>query len=232
MAESKHEKIIDKNYGSIPHMLTSKINQQADKKISQGQEDILTKKPRDWKDLVIVTEKVDGSNCGIIKKNGKLIPITRSGYDVVYSRFKQHHLFGEWLRTQNNFMWLPEDWRICGDWMAQVHGTKYDITSLSPFCAFDIFNERNERILFLNFFSICSRYEINMVNLIHIGQPVSIKNALMLNKHPYGNPDIPEGLVYRVEREGRVDFLAKWVHARKEDGKYMREEIMNVGFRI
>jgi hypothetical protein len=37
-------------------------------------------------------------------------------------------------------------------------------------------------------------------------------------------------LVYRVEREGKVDFLAKWVRGDKEDGKYMSQEIINKGY--
>ena len=32
-----------------------------------------------------------------------------------------------------------------------------------------------------------------------------------------------EGVVYRVERGGRVDFLAKWLHPQKRDGCYLPE---------
>ena len=32
--------------------------------------------------------------------------------------------------------------------------------------------------------------------------------------------DAPEGMVYRVERRGKVDFLAKWVRKDFEEGKY------------
>ena len=35
--------------------------------------------------------------------------------------------------------------------------------------------------------------------------------------------DEPEGVVYRVERKGDVDFLAKWVRPDKVDGKYLPE---------
>jgi hypothetical protein len=61
-------KIIDKNYGSIPHLSTNKMTQQADKKIHIGQEKILTQKSRDWKDTIIITENIGGSNAGVIKR--------------------------------------------------------------------------------------------------------------------------------------------------------------------
>ena len=139
------EKIIDKNYDSIPHLSTSKMFQQADKKISEGQELILTKKIRDWKDLVIVTEKIDGSNVGIIKKNGDLIPITRAGYHALSSPYTQHRLFAKWVElNKNKFEWIPEGLRICGEWCIMAHGTIYDITGESPFVAFDIIDEQNK----------------------------------------------------------------------------------------
>ena len=45
----------------------------------------------------------------------------------------------------------------------------------------------------------------------------------------------PEGMVYRVERKGEVDFLAKWVRSDFEAGKYIinKEEkdlVYNVNF--
>jgi len=225
------EKIIDKNYGSIAHLSTSKMSQQADKKIEAGQELILTSKGRDWKDLIILTEKVDGSNVGVVRKNGRLHAITRSGYEAVTSPHAQHVAFEKYL--QNNrylFDWLPEGWRVCGEWCIMAHGTIMDISNESPFVAFDIFNSENKRILFLDFHATCKMWGIPMVPVLHIGQPVSIKNAIkLLGDGHYGKPEKPEGCVWRCEREGRVDFLAKWVRADKEDGKYLDSVIWNKG---
>lgn len=222
-------KIIPKNYGSIPHLSTSKIGQQADKKIEIGQEKMLTQKSRDWKDLIIVTEKLDGSNVGIVNLGGILYPIIRSGYHANNSNFKFHHRFTRYVCNNGNmFSWLPDGWRIAGEWLTLAHGTIYDITKESPFCAFDIFNESNERICYIDFIRQCSKYNIPTVPLLHIGQPISIENAVkLLGKGHYGNPDKPEGFVYRLERDGKVEFLAKWVQADKEDGKYLDSNIWN-----
>lgn len=228
------EKIIDRNYGSIPHLSTSKLTQQADKKITAGQEEILTKKARDWKDLIIVTEKLDGSNVGVVRVMGTQYPITRAGYIAASSPYAQHTYFTEWFeRNTKKFTWIPEGWRICGEWMAQAHGTKYDITYEHPFVAFDIFTNLNKRIPYIDFVQFCSINGIQYVPLLHIGQPISIKNALaLLGGGRYGVCENPEGVVYRVERDGEVDFLAKWVRADKEDGKYLDSELYNIGFKL
>lgn len=226
------DKVIDKAYGSIPHLSTSKMSQQADKKIHMGQELLLTSKTRDWRDLIIVTEKVDGSCVSVINKEVRFISLSRAGYNTDSSPYEQHRYFTKYMfNNLELFSWLPEGWRVCGEWCAQAHGTLYDITHESPFVAFDIFNSNNERILFLDFIKLCSKHGIPTVPILHIGQPISINNAIkLLGKGHYGNPEQPEGFVYRLEREGKVEFLAKWVRSDKEDGKYMKQQIWNKGF--
>ena len=225
------QKIIDRNYGSIPHLSTSKMSQQADKKIAIGQEEILTKKARDWKDTVILTEKVDGSNVGVVRSGGTLVPVSRAGYEVEASPYVMHKMFGRYVERNTHFFdWLPEGWRICGEWCVVAHGTLMDISNDSPFVAFDIFDSRNKRILFMDFFGICVKYGIQTVPILHVGQPISINNAVkLLGEGHYGKPEKPEGCVWRCEREGRVDFLAKWVRPDKEDGKYLDSCVWNTG---
>ena len=227
-------KIIPANYGSIPHLSTSKLTQQADKKVNEGMEEILTKKARDQKDLIIVTEKRDGSNVGIIRKYDKILAITRSGYLAETSKYKQHHMFATYVNGNwQNFTFLPEGYRLCGEWMLQAHGTLYDVTSFPLFVAFDIINNVNERLPYLELLRWSYLYGFITVPLLHIGQPVSINNTIkLMGKGHYGITDKPEGFVYRVEREGKFDFAAKWVRPDKEDGKYMDQEIYNKGFQL
>lgn len=230
--ESRKEKIIDRNYGSIPHLSISKLAQQADKKIEIGQEKILTEKVRDYKDLIIVTEKIDGSNVGVIKTRKGIIPITRSGYACEDSPYYQHHLFARWMMDNIIlFHWLPLNWRIAGEWCIMAHGTKYDISCFSPFVAFDIINDENRRIPYIMFLNICYKHGVPIVPVLHIGQPVKIKiMSVLQGRGHYGDPEEgPEGFVYRCERDGHVDFLAKYVRADKEDGKYLDSAVYNKG---
>lgn len=232
--DNKMDKIIHKNYNSIPHLSTSKLTEQADKKINEKQEKILTQHPRDWKDLIIVTEKIDGSNVGVVKHDGKLVAVSRSGYSLENSRYRHHRAFQQYVyKNESKFSWLPEGWRVVGEWCIQAHGTLYDISEESPFVAFDIIMPENETLIYIDFLKLCTKYSIPMVPLLHIGQPISIKNAIkLLGDGYYGNPEKPEGVVYRVERENKVDYLAKWVRSGKEDGKYLGSITWNLGVEL
>ena len=44
-----------------------------------------------------------------------------------------------------------------------------------------------------------------------------------LERGHHGGLHPAEGVVWRVERRGKVDFLAKWVRPNKVDGRYLPE---------
>ena len=81
-----------KSYGSIPHLPGSRVGP-ADHHCSEGQARIATEKKRDKHDIIIVQEKLDGSNVGVAKIEGDIVAITRSGYTAISSPYKQHHVF-------------------------------------------------------------------------------------------------------------------------------------------
>lgn len=216
-----------KAYGSIPHLPGSRTGP-GDYTITEGQARIATVKTRDRHDTVIVQEKLDGSNVSVAKtKEFGIIPITRSGYTALSSPYEQHHLFHLWV-YKNYKMFddlLEEGERICGEWLAQAHGTRYEL-SHQPFVPFDIFDTTNKRINFNSFkervISTCMIWP----QVLYIGNAIPIKDALsILKDHGYhGAIDKAEGLIYRVERNGIVDFLAKYVRPDKIDGKYLPEK--------
>lgn len=220
-----------RGYGSIAHLSTSKLTQQADKKIQIGQEKILTEKLRDKNDLIIVTEKVDGSNVGIKKHNGELIPITRSGYPALTSPYIQHHVFHDYVMiNKDKYSDLPEGYTICGEWCIQAHGTIYDLNNSDPFIVFDIKDDRNNRVTqgYMRYF--CYKRGIKLVRELHCGEPIYIEDAYEKIKYnAFGGDKSPEGIVYRCERNGEFDFAAKWVRSDKQDGKYLDKVIYNNG---
>lgn len=215
-----------KNYGSIPHLLGSKLGA-TDKYVHKGQHRILTEKTRDKHDYVIVTEKYDGSNVGIAKVNGKIIAITRSGYLAETSPYSQHHYFAEWVKMQGNrFDFIGEKERIAGEWMMCAHGIKYDVLK-DPFIAFDYFTANNERMLHSDLISKTVKAEIETPRIIFHGFqafPIDVAlEDLNGNKHLHNviAQGKPEGLVYRVERKGKFDFAAKYVRPDHECGIYI-----------
>lgn len=216
-----------KGYGSIGHLPNSRLRDGTDFHVNDAQAALVTDKTRDRYDLVIVQEKLDGSNCSVGLLNGELIPITRKGYHARTSPFKMHHVFADWVEANEQRFRnvLTEGERICGEWLAYVHGTKYDLSIREPYVVFDIMNG-NER---LNFIDFTARVGLNFSKpcLIHIGQPIGVRKAMEIHqKLNYGADEI-EGVVYRMERKGKVDFLAKYVRHDKIDGKYMQDDLWN-----
>lgn len=224
-----------KSYGSIGHLPNSRMGE-GDHHCPEGQAKIATIKTRDKYDTVIVQEKLDGGNVGIVKINSEIIPITRTGYTAISSNYELHHLFHNWvMKHKNRFYELLQDQeRVCGEWLAVAHGTKYDLPH-EPFVAFDImtkmirtcYDEFTERVL---------KYDFIIPRLIHKGEAYSVENMLEAIKiSGHGAIDPVEGAIWRIERNElikknnserklKVDFLTKYVKPDKIDGIYLNQE--------
>jgi hypothetical protein len=212
-----------KSYGSICHLPGSRLGP-GDHKLNEGQTAILTQKPRDKHDLVIVQEKLDGSNVAVARVGGLLIPLVRSGYPAVSSRFEQHHFFADWVFEHlDRFAFLEEGERLCGEWLAQAHGVRYSLAH-EPFVPFDLMRGP-ERALYADFLRRLAPHGFTTPHELHVGAPLSVEAALdRLGAHGHhGAIDLAEGAVWRVERRGRVDFLGKYVRPGKQDGCYLPE---------
>ncbi len=212
-----------KSYGSIPHLLGSRLGS-GDHHIQEGQHIIATEKVRDKNDVVIVQEKLDGSNCAVAKIEGKIIALGRSGYLAETSNYEQHIIFSKWVKSEEKRFnsLLREGERVVGEWLIQACGTLYKLPH-EPFVPFDLMIGK-VRLHYLAFTTRVSEYNFITPKLIHIGQSISIENALTgINESGHGAQEDVEGLIYRVERNGIVDFLAKYVRHSKVDGKYFPE---------
>jgi ATP-dependent RNA circularization protein (DNA/RNA ligase family) len=218
-----------KSYGSIPHLPNSRLGS-GDYHAHEGQARICTEKARDKHDIIIVQEKLDGGNVGVVKLNDKIIAITRAGYLAIDSPYETHHLFSKWVEQEKYRFYdlLNEGERVCGEWMLHAVGTKYNLPH-EPFVAFDLMIE-TERLNYAAVKSRLNEYGFIMPNLIHIGKPISVNEALekMELTNPHGALEEKEGLIYRVERKGKVDFLCKFVKHSKVDGKYLKDNILNL----
>ena len=218
-----------KSYGSIPHLLGSKLGE-GDHHVHEGQHRICTEKTRDKYDLIIVQEKYDGSNVGVANINGKIVALTRAGYTAESSPYIQHHYFAKWVeKNRSRFAaMLPEGVRVCGEWLLQAHGLKYIIPK-EPFVAFDII-EGKDRLTYGQFSDIAEDYGFSVPTPIHFScSAIGVNTAMtdcLLKSLLFGlrtTNEAPEGLVYRVERKGKVDFLAKWVRPDFVPGKFLPE---------
>jgi ATP-dependent RNA circularization protein (DNA/RNA ligase family) len=207
-----------KSYGSIGHLPGSRLGP-GDHHVNEGQAHrMLAELPK--KDRLIVTEKVDGSNVGVCKVDGRLIAINRAGWDCWSSPHEQHRLFAAWVAENYDRFdaVLGERERICGEWLALAHGTLYTLTH-EPFVAFDVFDSSENRLPFVRFME---RVQTGRLVTPHVFHDAPVACAIeevagMPSQHGAAG-GIKEGVVYRWERGDRVLMLAKWVRPDKVDG--------------
>jgi len=236
-----------KAYGSIPHLPGSRLGP-ADRSCHPGQARIATERVRDQHDQVYVQEKLDGSCVAVAKVGGEIIPLIRAGYRAIQSRYYQHILWDQWVREPLNYQrfdaLLDEGERAVGEWLAQAHGTRYDLANREPFVLFDIMvgaermtledmalRRNRDRLGFAFKFATPPLIATNPTSVDHAA-------AWCANQRTngtyggYGALEPVEGAVWRVERQGEVDFLVKFVRHDKEDGCYLesvtgRESVWN-----
>lgn len=215
-----------KAYGSIPHLPDSRMGP-ADHHCHEGQARICTERTRDRHDVVIVQEKLDGSCVAAAKINGEIVALGRAGFRATTSPYAQHLVWDGWVSGQRRRFdaALEEGEWMCGEWLAQAHGTRYELRH-DPFVAFDVFGRDGERLPFVRWMERCAAGSFVQPALLHIGrEPIPSREA-MRRLGPFGHHgalDAPEGVVYRVERSGAVDFLAKYVRPDKADGCFLPE---------
>jgi hypothetical protein len=154
--------------------------------------------------------------------------VGRAGYLASSSPHEHIRLFHRWaLENWLKFeRVLKPGERVMGEWMLMAHGQLYSVKPEEVFIPFDIFRQDNTRLPYREF--------LNRVNgvflqprLLHLGPPCPHKELLRtLNAEPeyHGSLEPPEGYVARVENDGKVDFLCKWVREDKVDGKYFGDE--------
>ncbi|WP_260393890.1 hypothetical protein [Riemerella anatipestifer] len=92
-----------------------------------------------------------------------------------------------------------------------------------PIVFFDYFSPENKRWTQDNLLEKLNHYELNSPRLLHKGDAISTELLIpILNqKTPtIESVELPEGMVYRMERKDEVDFLAKWVRSDFCNGQY------------
>lgn len=224
-----------KCYGSIPHLSFSRLGP-GDHYCHAGQERIATGSVigRDPRYKVIVQIKLDGSNVGVARINGELVPLVRKGYTALSSGYEMHHLFHAWAMDQaHRLEFLKEGERLVGEWLAQAHGTRYRLPH-DPFVPFDWFTADNKRACY-DAFEDATAEQFTLPSVLHRANSPLEKECLLhflslYDKVPHhGDLEPCEGAVFRVERGGRVLFLCKYVRPEKIDGKYLNQgqEIWN-----
>jgi len=214
-----------KAYGSIGHLPQSRLGP-GDWHVHEGQARICLEKPRRG-DRVIVCEKLDGACMVVANIDGEIVPLTRAGYRATDGAFGHLRAFAPFVESRREQFagLLRAGERIAGEWLVMAHGTRYDLVAAGgePFIPFDIFRD-GKRVLRDELKERCRSAGLLTAMCVHDGAGGCSVADAMADLGEFGHHgaiDPIEGAVWRVEREGRVDFLAKYVRPDKRDGVYL-----------
>lgn len=221
-----------KAYGSIPHITgyNSKFSK-GDKGLNPGQTKILFKQHSRKNDRIITQIKLDGSCCAVRKHNGYLTPLTRVGRIANTSSFTQHHKFAKFVALHYDAfnMLLNDGERVVGEWLYQVHGTRYaliDEPMIKLFPLFDIFTKDNKRIPFDSF-----KHRVSLTGFLTVPEITKEYSKLdeilpeLETNYGFNVVGKHEGFIFRCEHEGKFDFLGKYVRPDFIPGKYLNKDI-------
>ena len=175
-----------------------------------------------------VTEKIDGANVSLYKKDGILYPVMRKGYDVRTSEHSFLRRFADFVADNAaQFDGLLSDGeRVCGEWMIKTHSLFYKMPH-EPFVVFDVIQglEKPVRPCYAEIVTRCTDCGFITAGLLHEGSAISVEDALhALGSGFHGCAGPPEGIVYRYERDGAFETSAKYVSNLNVGGDYMNDE--------
>jgi len=212
-------KLIPRNFGHIGHLPGSKMIDVTDKLLHENEITKFTVCKRDKDDLVIITEKIDGMNAGVVKKNGMLYPINRKGYD---SREMGIHCsdlqvlgdtWAEWVDQYYSIydVMLKEGERLVFENCIIQHTLQYKFKD-DPVFLLAKYSADNKRLDYKSLTRIAKYYKIPQPPLLNMG--AAIPPQIILNQFPKGCVGVRgeiEGIVYTYEHNGQFESNAKFV---------------------
>ena len=173
--------------------------------------------------LLIVEEKIDGTNVGIHFTSAGRMVLQARGHELTEGMHPQYDLFKQWANVKRSFLeTLLGDRRIpYGEWMYARHSLHYQALP-HYFFAFDIFDK--ERGCFQDLETRRQMLDgsgLQTVPVIHRGPASEDKLRELIGPSAFGamfeNPvsgradDLMEGLYLRTEADGVVTGRAKIV---------------------
>ncbi len=219
-----------KAYGSIAHLPGSRLGP-GDHHVTEQQAAVLTEQTRNKHDTVIVTEKLDGSCTAVARlDNGSIVALGRAGYLAASSPHEQHRLFAAWVEERCSLFAaiLQPGERLVGEWLAQVHGTRYMLAH-EPWYVFDLMRDK-DRATQGELLERIDGHHICIPRTIGLGSALAVDEGMRrcAEWSMAHADDGDEGLVYRLEtsknaRPPYVAYLAKYVRPDKRDGRYLPE---------
>lgn len=213
------EKLIPCSFGRIQHISGSRMIDTSDKLLNEKTQKKYIFSKREPRDTVIITEKIDGMNAGVIKKHGMLYPITKSGYDVRTLGSSRKELvplgvgWALWVDIHYPIYnaLLAEGERLVFENAIFTHTLKYRFDG-DPVFLLAKYNAYHQRMNYHDLSALASSAGLRMPPLLSYGP--ACPPEIILRQYPdglSGSKDGIEGIVYYYEHNGMHDSCAKFV---------------------
>lgn len=218
-----------KAYGSIGHLPGSRVGP-GDHHIEPSQARLLTELLRGPDAEVFVQEKLDGSCVCAARVGDALLALGRDGTLAARSPNEGRRLWAGWVERHSARLLgvLRDGERLVGEWLALVHGTRYQLAH-EPFVPFDLISGE-QRAAHDDLQARLAPAGFTLPGLLHRGAPLAVAEALarLAPAGRHGAIDPPEGAIWRLERRSaagvrRVELIAKYVRHDKRDGAFLPE---------
>lgn len=207
-----------KPYGKIYHLRGSHLTE-GDMLCTPWIEKLATKQLPDDRWLITITEKLDGRNVGVMREGEHLKGLDRAGTELTCNdALEDHRRFIGWLETEyDRFRFLGDGELLCGEWLGQAHGTRYDLKQDGPFFPFDLFI--GDRRLTCRELETRIDKALPLPAVLHRDGPCSVPQALdRLRDVGRTFGDHQEGCVWRIEPPYDGPLLCKYVlHSHDKD---------------
>lgn len=212
-----------KLYGKIPHLPGSRLGP-ADRTADSSLAARCAGEGRPG-DRVIVSEKLDGSCVAIVRDASGIDAYGRDGMRCAASRNEGRRAFAAWVEARAG-AWreaLAAGERLVCEWLALAHGTRYALPH-GPAVAIDGFGPGG-RFCLDEVHRRAAAMGLPAARVLHDGGAMAVREALtrLGERGHHGALEEVEGVIYRVERDGKVIGLAKHVRAGKIDGRYLAD---------
>ena len=212
-----------KLYGKIPHLPGSRLGP-ADRTADAGLSARCVGEGRPG-DRVIVSEKLDGTCVAIVRDASGLGAYGRDGMRCAASRNEGRRAFAAWVEDRAA-AWrevLAAGERLVCEWLALAHGTRYELPH-GPAVAIDGFGPGG-RFCLDEVHRRAEAMGLPAARVLHDGGAVAVSEVMarLGERGHHGALEEAEGVVYRIERGGKVIGLAKHVRPGKIDGLYLAD---------
>jgi len=219
LPEICHDKLISINFGTIGHLTGSKMIDDRDKLLSDDEQAKFTVCKRDKNDLVIITEKIDGMNAGVIKKNGYLYPINKQGFDVrnMGAVNKELEILGiEWAKWVDNHYSLYDGLLEEGEHLVfenciVQHTLRYNF-KIEPVFLLAKYKADKKRLSYQKLTELAISNGILQPPLLNLG--LALPPQAVIKQYPKGVIGVQgqmEGIVYNYEHNNEHIGCAKYV---------------------